>query len=83
MLELQDGQIAYTLSYSDHEGGSVTAAHIHFGQRSVNGGVIAFFCGGGGRPACTTPSATFGGTILPENIIGPVGVQQVPPGSLR
>ena len=29
ILLLQDGQIAYTLSYSDLEGGTVTAAHIH------------------------------------------------------
>lgn len=81
-LEIQEGQIAYTLTYSDLEGGAVTAAHIHFGQRSVNGGVIAFFCGGGGRPACTTPSGTFSGTILPANVIGPTGPQQFTPGAL-
>ena len=73
VLEIQDGQIAYTLTYSDLEGGTVAASHIHFGQRSVNGGVIAFFCGGGGRPACTTPSGTFSGTILPTDVIGPTG----------
>jgi hypothetical protein len=32
--------------------GSVTAAHIHLGQEDGVGGVIAFLCGGGGKPAC-------------------------------
>src|SRR5687768_15925559 len=43
--------ISYTLTYSDLEGGAVTQAHIHFGQRAVNGGVIAFLCGSP-KPAC-------------------------------
>ena len=30
----------------------VLFAHIHVGQRNVNGGVTVFFCGGGGRPDC-------------------------------
>ena len=31
---------------------TVSAAHIHVGQATANGGVTVFFCGGGGRPAC-------------------------------
>jgi hypothetical protein len=27
------------------------ASHIHFGPTKVNGGVMVFFCGGGGKPA--------------------------------
>ena len=52
----------------------VTAAHIHFGQRAVNGGVIAFLCGGGGAPAC--PPSGGGpvmGTVGPSDIVGPAG----------
>src|SRR5215213_1048434 len=45
--------IDYELSYENLEGTTTTASHIHLGQRAVNGGVIAFFCGGGGRPPCT------------------------------
>ncbi len=70
--------ITYTLTYRDLEGvlvtgGVVTAAHIHFGQRSVGGGVIAFLCGGGGKPACPASPATVTGTITPADIVGPAG----------
>lgn len=61
--------IFYELSYDDLEG-VPSAAHIHFGQRGVNGGVIAFLCGGGGKPACPA-SGTVAGIIAPADIIGP------------
>lgn len=77
-----ESAIDFELTYEGIEGGNVTAAHIHIGQPGVNGGVSAFFCGGGGRPACPTPSGTVTGTIRPENVIGPGGAQQVPPGAL-
>jgi hypothetical protein len=72
-LQIQGETIAYTLNYSAIEGGAALASHIHFGQRSVNGGVIAFLCGGGGKPACTTPSGSFTGTITAADVIGPSG----------
>jgi hypothetical protein len=62
-------QISFTLEYRNLSA-SPTAAHIHFGPTKVNGGVIAFFCGGGGQPAC--PTATSGkitGTIGPANVV--------------
>lgn len=77
-----EGSIDFELTYEGIEGGTVTASHIHVGQRGANGGVSAFFCGGGGRPACTTPSGAVTGTILAENVMGPGGAQQVPPGAL-
>src|SRR5687768_7346043 len=41
----EDNQIIeYELSYENLEGTTTSAAHIHLGQKSVNGGVIAFFC---------------------------------------
>lgn len=61
--------ISFTLEYRNLSA-SPTAAHIHFGQRGVNGGVVAFFCGGGGQPAC--PAGTSGkvtGTIRPANVV--------------
>src|SRR5215510_9853729 len=48
----EDGtSISWTLTWTGLTG-PAGAAHIHFGQTQVNGGVFVFFCGGGGRPAC-------------------------------
>jgi len=48
----EDGtSISWTLKWTGLSG-PAGAAHIHFGQAQVNGGVFVFFCGGGGRPAC-------------------------------
>ncbi len=58
-----------TLTYSDL--GDVTAAHIHFGQRAVSGGIIAFLCGGGDKPDCPDTSGTVTGTIDAADITGP------------
>lgn len=70
----------YELSYEALEGvgttpfvtgGVVLASHIHVGARGVNGGVSAFLCGGGGKPACPTPSGTISGVITAADVIGP------------
>lgn len=76
--------ITWELSYADLEGhlvenGIVTASHIHVGQRGVNGGVSAFFCGGGGKPACPS-EGTLSGVVTPADVIGPNG-QGVEPGA--
>jgi hypothetical protein len=67
--------IHYRLHYEDFEAaeGSTTFAHIHFGQRGVAGGVVAFLCGGGDKPACTDTEGTFEGDIDSADIIGPSG----------
>jgi CHRD domain len=66
----EDNQIIeYELSYENLEGTTTNAAHIHIGQKSVNGGVVAFLCGGGGKPACTATSGTFTGTIGVADIV--------------
>jgi hypothetical protein len=75
--------IQYTLTYANLES-AVTQAHIHFGQRSVSGGISAFLCsnlGNGpvGTPACPTPSGTVAGTIRPAQIVGPAA-QGISPG---
>jgi hypothetical protein len=79
-LRIHDGSrvIEYKLKYRELEGvaplsdgGVVTAAHIHFSPEAVNGGVAAFLCGGGGKPACPTPSGTVRGEISPADIVGP------------
>jgi len=67
----EDGNmLSYELSYSNLTGGTAAAAHIHLGQRGVNGGVMAFLCGGGNKPACPV-SGTVTGTIVASDITGP------------
>jgi CHRD domain len=65
----EDNQIIeYELSYENLEGTTTNAAHIHLGQTSVNGGVVAFLCGGG-KPPCTPTSGAFTGTIGVADIL--------------
>ena len=45
-------------------------AHIHFARPDVNGGVIAFLCGGGGKPACPADGVVEG-TVTAANVVGP------------
>lgn len=65
--------IEYTLTYQNLEGTTTAAAHIHLGQRDVNGGVIAFLCGGGGKPACPPISGSVSDVITAADVIGPAG----------
>jgi CHRD domain len=46
----------------------VLFAHIHLGQEGVNGGVAAFLCGGGGKPACPQESGEVTGTIVAGDV---------------
>jgi hypothetical protein len=68
---LSGSTLEFEMSYAGLSA-PATAAHIHFGQRDVNGGVSAFLCGGGSKPAC--PGGTSGsvsGTIVAADVIGP------------
>ncbi|MBA2527060.1 MAG: CHRD domain-containing protein [Pyrinomonadaceae bacterium] len=65
--------ITYSLSYSNLEGATTNAAHIHLGQRRTSGGVSAFLCGGGDKPPCTPTSGNFTGVIDAADVIGPAG----------
>jgi hypothetical protein len=80
--------IEYELTYDELEGvgttpfvtnGVVLFAHIHIAAPGVNGGVSTFLCGGGGTPACPTPSGSVSGIIEPDDIVGPAA-QGVNPG---
>lgn len=73
----KDGQsVDWQMSYANLEG-NVTQSHIHFGQRSVNGGISVFFCtnlgnGPAGTQACPGPhDGTISGTFGPADVIGP------------
>jgi CHRD domain len=67
--------INYQLRYADLEG-TVTQAHIHFGQEAISGGISAFLCsnlgnGPAGTPACPPAPATVTGTITAAQVVGP------------
>jgi len=79
-----NSKIEYTLSYRALEG-SVTQAHIHFGQRSVNGGISVFLCtnlgnGPTGTQVCPPAPATVRGTIVPADVGPGAAGQGIAPG---
>jgi hypothetical protein len=66
-------EIEYRLRYADLEG-DVLQAHIHIGQRAVNGQIVAFLCsnlgnGPAGTPPCPPAPATVVGTIEPADVV--------------
>jgi len=66
--------IDYELSYEGLEG-TVTQAHIHFGQRHTIGGIVVWLCQTAGTPSPVpvTPlcpaSGTVSGTITPAEVL--------------
>jgi len=82
-LTLSATNIQFEVSWSNLSTNPVVA-HIHIGQRHTNGTPSAFFCGGGGKPACPASlshSATITGTIVAADVVGPAG-QGIAPGDL-
>ena len=66
---VDSSSLTYSLSYSNLSS-SAAAAHIHFGQRGVNGSVVVFICGGGGKPACPSGGGTVTGTVTGADVLG-------------
>jgi len=67
-----ESQITYSLSYTGLEG-AVQQAHIHIGNRGVNGGITVFLCsnlgnGPAGTQPCPAPPATISGTITAADV---------------
>ena len=68
----RNDEITYELSYRELEG-AVQQAHIHLGQKGVNGGISVFLCsnlgnGPAGTQACPPAPATITGTIRPADV---------------
>ena len=63
-------QLSYRLTYSGLSS-AAAAAHIHLGRPGIAGGVAAFLCGGGGKPACPASGGTVTGTIVAADVVGP------------
>jgi hypothetical protein len=78
VIDPTNSSILFDLSYSGIQG-KVTQAHIHVGQRSVNGGIVIWFCqtttnpGPAGTPTCSEGSGHFTGTITSANVVAPTG----------
>jgi len=72
-------RIDYKLTYSLLSGGNASQAHIHFAQPGVDGGIAAYLCGGGGKPACPATAGTVSGTILAADVLA-VGGQGIAAG---
>jgi hypothetical protein len=74
-VDTRANTISWRLKYDALEG-SVTQAHVHFGQKGVNGGVSFFLCsnlgsGPAGTQACPVGPADISGVITPDLVIGP------------
>jgi len=83
LIDFGDLSFTYELSFSGLTG-SVQQAHIHFAQKSVNGGIMIFFCTNlGNGPAGTQPcpqSGTVTGTVSAADVIGGAAAQGISPG---
>lgn len=71
-ISKDETRIEYQLSYSDLEG-NVQQAHIHLGQKGVNGGITVFLCsnlgnGPAGTQPCPPAPATISGTITAADV---------------
>jgi hypothetical protein len=64
--------VQYSLTYAGV--GTPTAAHLHFGAVAIDGGIIAFLCGGGGKPACPASGTPVNGTIAAGDITAVQGL---------
>jgi len=65
--------LTYTLKYTGLSG-PAGAAHIHFAQPGVNGGVVLWLCGGGGKPACPAAGVSITGTVNNGDVAALPGV---------
>ena len=68
LVDSDETAINYQLFYTDLQGATVLFAHIHFGKPGESGGVVAFLCGGGGKPACPAAGTLITGAIVAANV---------------
>jgi CHRD domain len=81
VIDRGDDEIRYRLSFRETET-PVTQAHIHFEQRTNNGGIVLFLCsnlgnGPAGTPACPPGGGTVRGTLGPEDVFGGASAQGI------
>jgi hypothetical protein len=79
--DIDEDQVEYELSFDGLQG-TITQAHIHFGQHNVNGNIMVWLCGTATNPgpagtqACPQ-SGTITGTITAANVVATGGAQQI------
>jgi len=83
-IDTKSNTIQWRLRYDALEG-NVTQAHVHFGQKGVNGGISFFLCsnlgnGPAGTQACPTAPGDISGVITPDLVVGPGPVTTPTPG---
>lgn len=76
--------LTYELRYEDVD---PTQAHIHFGQKGVNGGITIFLCsnlsnGPAGTQLCPPGPATVSGTIVAADVVANAAAQGILAGQL-
>jgi hypothetical protein len=71
-INRSEQRVDYRLSYEDLEA-PVLFAHIHIGQKGVNGGVTVFLCGGGTKPAPCPQSGTVEDSFGPSDVTSSPG----------
>ena len=89
MISPNDQSIQYELTYSGLQG-TVTQAHIHVAQLSVNGSIVLWLCQTTtnpsptpGTPTCPVGSGTVTGTLTAADVIaGSTASQQLTAGDL-
>jgi hypothetical protein len=71
-------EIDYWLTYDDLVG-TITQAHIHFGQKHTTGGISVWLCETEGTqspdpltPTCPAPGEWVSGTLTASSVVGPV-----------
>ena len=81
-FKVKGDTIEYKLTYRGLDSG-VLFAHIHFGQRHVNGGVSVFLCSNTPvpitTPECPDTGGTVSGVLSAADVIGPAE-QAIEPG---
>ena len=81
--QIRANSIAWQFTYGQLEA-PVTQAHIHFGQKGVNGGISVWLCGNvantpAGVQPCPPQQGYITGIITPSRVVGPAG-QGIAPG---
>jgi CHRD domain len=84
-INKDETEIEYALKFEELEG-TVTQAHIHFGQKGTNGGIMVWLCETATNPSPTgpaTPDCVPGewitGTLDADDVLGPAA-QGIQPG---
>lgn len=82
---IEDNEVSFKLSYEGIEGGPVTQAHIHLGQKSVNGAITVFLCSnlptGPAPQPCPATAGTVEGRIVAADVLATAPAQQLPAGA--